>query len=400
MQWGRTICRILLGLVVIAITSVPIPAAYASYDVTNLGSLYHLVGSMSHSQSTQNARVMLSGVPDDIIPTNSTIWNCSCSTSGCWPGCFTVASASIMKYWSEKGYPNLWNGDENGILARLRQLFPNMLCYGNGDGGKPSDVGYDAFDVATGLTQYIREHGYAFTLQAVPSPSFDQVVAEIDAGRPIIGSFAESPWGSHAATIVGYDTTGGRQIMIVRPNLWKKLDMNLQWDVGYKGFGIVTVTPGAIGSPNVRAAPAQPAITYEVAVGTQDSGFTAQGDWQDSPGTGISGDARWLQTTDPTNLGPTDDTGWARWSPQLPYDGVWEVLAWMPIADTDDSASHTATYRVTHAEGMSLVRRSQHDATQGWMSLGNFPFVRGDKGSVHLGNLTGDAPIRKVGRVG
>src|SRR5205085_10541889 len=30
------------------------------------------------------------------------------------------------------------------------------------------------------------------------------------------------------------------------------------------------------------------------------------------------------------------------------------------------------------------------------MSLGSFPFVRGDKGSVYLGNLTGDNPPRHV----
>ncbi len=399
MPRGRTFFRLLLVVAVFAVASIPIPAAYASLNVTNPGSLYRLVGIRESAAHMQNARVLLSGVPDDIIPTNSTIWNCSCSTSGCWPGCFTIAAASIMKYWSQKGYPDLWNGDENGILARLRQLFPNMLCYG-GSPGKPSDVGYDAFDVATGLSAYIKEHGYRFTLQPIVSPTFEQVVAEIDAGHPIIGSFAESPWGSHAAAIVGYDTTGGRRVMVVRPNLWKKLDMDLQWDVGYKGFGLVTIIPGvtgtAAGSPNALAAPAQPAVTYEVAVGTQDPGFSVQGDWQSLPGAGLSGDARWVQTTDPSNLGPTDDTATASWKPQLPYDGLWEVLAWMPAADTDDSASHTATYRVTHAEGMSLVHRSQHDATQGWMSLGSFPFAKGDKGSVTLGNLTGDMPIRKV----
>jgi hypothetical protein len=68
-------------------------------------------------------------------------------------------------------------------------------------------------------------------------------MAEIDAGRPIIGAFTQSPWGSHAATVIGYDTTGGKQIMIVRPNLFNKKDVELTWGVGYSGFGIVTIIP-------------------------------------------------------------------------------------------------------------------------------------------------------------
>jgi hypothetical protein len=341
----------------------------------------------------ENARVVLQDVPDNIIPENSNKWNCSCDSDGCWPGCFTVASASILEYWSQKGFPNLWNGDEDGILVRLRELFPNLLCYGNGDGnGKPGDTGYDAYDVASGLNQFIQEQGYSFTLTPIPSPTFEQVMSEIDAGHPIIGAFAESPWGSHAGTIIGYDTTGGRQVMVVRPNLWQKTDTDLAWGTGYQGFGLVTVAP----SDNAVTSTLSPQVTYEALVNASDPGFAAQGNWQTAQGVGMNGEARSLTTTDPTNLGPTDDTGWARWNPQLPFDGVWEVLAWMPQADTDDSATHNAVYHVTHAEGMSLVRRSQHDASQGWMSLGTFPFIRGDKAVVYLGNLTGDTPLRKV----
>ena len=342
---------------------------------------------------TENARVVLNEVPNDIIPQNSNKWNCSCDSDGCWPGCFTVASATILKYWSQKGFPNLWNGDEDGILIRLRELFPNMLCYGNGDNnGKPGDTGYDAYDVANGLDQYIQEHGYVFTLTPVPNPTFEQVMAEIDAGHPIVGAFAESPWGSHAGTIVGYDTTGGRKVMVVRPNLWQKIDTDLEWGIGYQGFGLVTVNPAS----DVTGTLAAPQVTYEVSVNVNDPGFAGQGSWQTAQGVGINGDARDLTTTDPSNLGPTDDTGWARWNPQLPFDGMWEVMAWMPLADGDDSNTHNAMYRVAHAEGMSLARRSQHDASQGWMSLGAYPFARGDKAVVYLGNLTGDNPPRKI----
>ena len=81
--------------------------------------------------AAQAAREVLPNVPDDLIPQQSNIWKCTCDTDGCWPGCFTIAAASIAKYWSLRGYPNLWNGDENGTFARLRDLFPNLFCYDN-----------------------------------------------------------------------------------------------------------------------------------------------------------------------------------------------------------------------------------------------------------------------------
>ncbi|HEY3290812.1 MAG TPA: PA14 domain-containing protein, partial [Anaerolineae bacterium] len=393
--------RILACVAAVAVSLLPVPVAYANYSVTIPGKYLNPEWLPERNRHDENVRVTLTGVPDDMIPNSSNKWNCDCSTSGCWPGCFTLASASIMKYWSQKGYPTLYNGDENAVLVRLRQLFPNMLCYGNGDtSGKPSDVGYDAFDVATGLMQYTRANGYVFTARAIPEPTFTQIMDEIDAGRPVIGAFAESPWGSHAGTIVGYDTTNGRKIMIVRPNLWKKLDMDIEWGVGYKGFGIVTVLPPYPTSNTRNAAKTEtavkPQINVELVVGTKDAGFAAQGNWQLNDNVGLNGDARSHITTDPSNLGPTDDTGWARWTPDIPYDGVWEALVWVPVRDGDDDATHNATYRVTHAEGMSLVRRSQHDASQGWMSLGNFPFIKGSKGSIYVGNLTGDFPLRKV----
>jgi hypothetical protein len=360
------------------------------------------------------ARVILSDVPNDLIPQPSNMWQCSCDTDGCWPGCFTIASASVAKYWAAKGFANLWNGDENGTFARLRELFPNLFCYNNfNDDGKPSDSGYDAFDVATGFRTFLAERGYEFTVTPIPNATFEQVVAEIDAGRPIIGAFASSPWGSHAATVIGYDTTDGKQVMIVRPNLWSRLDTELNFGEGYSGFGLVTVVPAGV----VTALPIQtqtqaqtqtqtdtltiePKIqlppSYEVTVNDTDAGFTFVGNWVVTDTLGQAGQAYAINSTDPTNFGPQEDTGWVRWTPDLPFDGLWEVMAYMPITDTEDIATHLAMYRVNHAEGMNLQRRSQHDSVEGWASLGSYPFIKGSAGSVYLGNKTGDDVPRQV----
>ena len=365
--------------------------------------------------------MVLGEVPNDIVPQNSNIWQCGCDTDGCWPGCFTIASASIAKYWSTRGYPNLWNGDENGTLTRLRSLFPNLVCYNTVSGdGKPSDSGYAIDDVVTGYRTFLTERGYDFSLTAITNPTFEQIKTEIDAGRPIIGAFESSPWGSHAATIIGYDTNRGRQVMIVRPNLWHKIDTELDWGVGYTGFSMVTVVPAGLSALQNQAAlslPTQPdatgaragmpagasantaavqPATYEGIVDDNEAGFTSSPNWVLTATTGYNSLAHAVASTDPSNFGPKDDTEWARWTPDFPFDGVWDVLAYVPITDTDDIASHFVTYRINHAEGMNLLRRSQHDAVPGWMSLGAFPFVKGTQGSVYLGNKTGDDTVQQV----
>jgi hypothetical protein len=341
-------------------------------------------------RQAQEQRVVLSDVPSNVVPQNSNIWQCACDNDGCWPGCFTVASASILQYWAARGFPQLWDGNENATLQRLRDLFPNLFCYNNvDDDGQPSDSGYDAFDVAKGFDLFVQERGYKFTLTPIPQPTFDQIAAEIDAGRPIIGAFGVSPWGSHAGTIIGYDNTGGRQLMIVRPNLLNKADTELTWGEGYGEFGIVTVVP------NAGEAAVAPKRDFEVVVDDAEATFTTTGEWR-IKNVGYGDLSRAATTTDPSNLGPTDDTAVATWTPALPFDGLWEAYVWMPREDTDNTAAMIATYRITHAEGLSLIRRSQNKAKPGWMSLGAYPFARGNKGSVQLGNLTGDNPLRDV----
>lgn len=333
----------------------------------------------------RETRVALRNLPTDLIPDGENKWNCTCDSDGCWPGCFTIATATILKYWAQNGFPNLWNGNENATLIRLRELFPNMLCYGNGNNnGRPGDTVFDAADVAGGFTKFITEKGYNFTVTPVFEPSFDDIRGEIDAGRPVIGVYGESPWGSHAGTIIGYDTRNARKVMIVRPNLPGKPDVDLEWGVGYAGFGLVKVTPGILrGTYQIP-----PKAAFEVLVDDRDSGYVQYGDWTAEEGLGLGGTSRRHASAEPSI---TEDTAWAEWTPTLPYDGMWEVMAWMPLSDEQNAFARNTIYKVNHAEGQSMARRSQHDAIQGWMSLGVFPFSAGSSGSVRLGTATGDA---------
>jgi hypothetical protein len=335
-------------------------------------------------------RVVVPNIPNDLLPLSSNVWKCSCDSDGCWPGCFTVAGASVLKYWAARGYAALWNGDANATYYKLREMFPNLLCYGNGNNnGRPGDTGYDAFDVATGIRTFAAQKGYAFKTVPIAEPTFDDITREIDSGRPVIGAFAESPWGSHAGTIIGYDTTNGQRAMIVRPNLPDRDDIVLKWGVGYQGFSMVTVEPASPAEINLSVP-----INYDVTVNDKDPGFSMTGDWQVALGFGYGGESRAIWSAN-QNPNAVDDTAWARWQPEIPFDGMWEVLVWMPHDERDTNLSQSTLYKINHAEGQNLVRRSQQDATQGWMSLGAYPYTRGtgssaSKFGVTLGNFTND----------
>ena len=77
---------------------------------------------------------MLVGVTDAILPNSSTLWNCTCDSDGCYPGCFPIAAATVMEYWAQRGYPALWDDAAPKLLGELRALFPNLFCYDNVDG--------------------------------------------------------------------------------------------------------------------------------------------------------------------------------------------------------------------------------------------------------------------------
>lgn len=329
-------------------------------------------------------RVVLAEAPNAFLPRAYNVWACPCDTDGCWPGCFIVASANVLAFWAQRGYSLLWDGDELGTLQRLRDFFPNLFCYNNrDDDGRPGETGYDVFDAAFGLRRFVESRGYAFEVQAVPNPTFAQIVAEIDAGRPVIAAFGQSPWGSHAGTIIGYDTTSGRQMFVFRPHWLGRPDAEMVWGEGYRDMSAIFMRPRQGGEGTL------PMQRYEVVVDDADPGVSTSGIWE-SYDVGFAGTSRYTLTADATHTARGEETASITWTPALPFDGLWEVLVWIPREDANEEATWIATYHIVHAEGMHLVRRSQRHAKPGWLSLGVYPFARGLPARVRLTNLTGE----------
>jgi hypothetical protein len=86
-----------------------------------------------------------------------------------------------------------------------------------------------------------------------------------------------------------------------------------------------------------------------------------------------------------TSNGP-DDTSYAIWTPNLPADGMYEILAYVSVSN-----GTAARYVVTHAGGVDTVVANQKPMKDQWLSLGTFQCNAGALSSVRLGDASDSA---------
>ena len=77
------------------------------------------------------------------------------------------------------------------------------------------------------------------------------------------------------------------------------------------------------------------------------------------------------------------DTCYASWTPNLSRDGTYEVLAYIPLSNAT-----AARYVVSSAGGTATVIIDQKSVTNAWVSLGTYPFIKNEGGSVKLGDAS------------
>ncbi len=85
----------------------------------------------------------------------------------------------------------------------------------------------------------------------------------------------------------------------------------------------------------------------------------------------------------------TADVNSGTWRPNLPADGDYEVLVYIPST----SATANAVYRVRHLSGETRVTVNQSSYSNEWVSLGAFRFS-GSGTSLYLGDSTGTSGAR------
>jgi hypothetical protein len=80
----------------------------------------------------------------------------------------------------------------------------------------------------------------------------------------------------------------------------------------------------------------------------------------------------------------------AFWNPDLAFDGLYDVYAFVPDCPNEYLDTQSAHYLIQHREGVEEVVIDQ-SRQKGWVLLGRFPFAANDSGFVYLSDLAGDA---------
>lgn len=73
--------------------------------------------------------------------------------------------------------------------------------------------------------------------------------------------------------------------------------------------------------------------------------------------------------------------GTARWTPDLPADGEYDVAVWYP---SNNETTTAAVYLVRHAEGTTEVVVDQRKQPNSWFPIGRYRFAAGTEGAVTL----------------
>ncbi|GAA0452808.1 hypothetical protein Ade02nite_00860 [Paractinoplanes deccanensis] len=102
----------------------------------------------------------------------------------------------------------------------------------------------------------------------------------------------------------------------------------------------------------------------------------ASGTW-DNDATGVDGYYGQFYSTHPAGTG----TATARFRPDVPETGVYEVAVWYPA---HPNRASNAPFTVRHAEGQATFRIDQRTQGSQWVRLGSFPFVAGGAATVGL----------------
>jgi hypothetical protein len=270
----------------------------------------------------------------------------------CWVGCHPAAGASIMRYWNDRGYPGLGTNADT-IMVDLHYHMNTNEC---GATTRPnSTAGIESYTASKGHTFDATCYSTHLGCSGQP-PSFQQLVTEIDAGRPPIVAF-----NGHAYTGIGYDTNG--QIAILNSNLGND-PRRVSWSLiasytGNLAAGIITIHPPA---PNQ---PPNPPSLSNPANGTWLTNRTVTLSWRD----GGDPDNKPNSFRD-YNVVVWDNTGWSTqqgwpvgvfytatsWELTVPRDGIYY---WHVRAGDGDLASG---WSETHSFGVDTTAPSNPTA--------------------------------------
>ncbi len=298
-------------------------------------------------------------------------WNVWCSASGSSPGHYSPYGNYVCEIYTYREYSYSAMAPDPSINK------------------KPSYGGYgfmwtESYSPYSRTVDYYTYHGLSATRYDSNAIFFETVISNVDAGYPFTFCNGLTTAG-HIVVINGYDVNNrtlivndpyGNKNTGVYPSLNGK-GVKYDWpgyNNGYKNFNRV------YWGISVRNTPVQPADSL-VDDFHLNKGFfmnTATPSslvrWSDKKSGGYNNHYWWTKTK-------MSDTCFTTWTPNLDTNGLYEVFAYIPMSEAT-----AAKYKVTATDGIHEVIVNQKNIKNDWLSLGTFPFAKGNSASVRLGD--------------
>jgi hypothetical protein len=159
--------------------------------------------------------------------------------------------------------------------------------------------------------------------------------------------------------------------------------LSLSWEGG--------AVPGATTSPTTGPSVTPTTAVGEIIVDDQDAGFQEggpSGSWY-SRSVGYEGHTYWTYNSD------AQVYNYAKWIPELPQAGDYEVFAFIPRQRAD---TKSARYRIHHSGVDHAATVDQSIYFDTWVSLGTYYFAANGDEYVYLDDVTGEPyASRKIG---
>lgn len=285
-----------------------------------------------------------------------------------WWDRLTVSTTTMR--WRAEYFNNPWLV---GAPVLVRE--ESDIRYDWGTNAPAPGIVADGFSVRwTGIVGFDYSDAYTFTVTVD-----DGVRVWIDGGLLI------DAWRDQSTTIsvVRYVTKGTHPVTVEYYDGSGNACITFAWQRGIIG----TPTPGATPQPTVQ--PTTPA--GEIIVDDKSSGFQKGGpneSWYEKA-IGYSGHIYWTYNSD------AQVYNYARWAPQLPGAGNYQVYAFIP---RDRADTKNARYRIRHngQEHTSVVNQSIY--FDKWVALGTYYFAANGNEYVYLDDVTGEPyASRKIG---
>ena len=290
-----------------------------------------------------------------------------------WWDRLTISTTTMR--WRAEYFNNPWLV---GAPVLIRE--ENDIRYNWGTSAPAPGIVADGFSVRwTGTVGFDYSDTYTFTVTVN-----DGVRVWIDGGLLI------DAWRDQSTTTVSvarYITKGPHPVVVEYYDGSGDACITFTWQRGATG----TPTPGPTAQPTTQPTTQPTVPAGEIIVDDKSSGFQKGGpteSWYEKS-IGYNGHIYWTYNSD------SQVYNYARWTPQLPSAGNYQVYAFIP---RDRADTKNARYRIYHNGQEHSYSVNQSVYFDKWVSLGTYYFAASGNEYVYLDDVTGEPyASRKIG---